>query len=215
MDIDDKVLALCQLAIDNAADNDESIDSGRVAERLEFQRGAEAVSPAYLSGYDSRGDAPPTLQKVIDRCYEIQAEAWHDNFPDRPDLFEAYDSDNRVIAAEAEEWLDAALHDEYAFLQIEVTYDDSTVKWESRFTDEVNAPMGHVGKGEIDRHDFEALDEEALEKLADQIAEAAYDYPYVATRCGCGQCQGTGTIEGGLGGDGKTEECPVCDGSGN
>ena len=30
----------------------------------------------------------------------------------------------------------------------------------------------------------------------------------------CGQCEGTGTIEGGLGGDGDDEECPVCDGSG-
>jgi hypothetical protein len=30
----------------------------------------------------------------------------------------------------------------------------------------------------------------------------------------CGQCEGTGTIEGGLGGDGEDEECPVCDGSG-
>lgn len=30
----------------------------------------------------------------------------------------------------------------------------------------------------------------------------------------CGQCDGTGTIYGGLGGDGEDEECPVCDGSG-
>ena len=30
----------------------------------------------------------------------------------------------------------------------------------------------------------------------------------------CGQCEGTGTIEGGLGGDGDDEECPVCDGTG-
>ena len=30
----------------------------------------------------------------------------------------------------------------------------------------------------------------------------------------CGQCEGTGTIKGGLGGDGEDEECPVCDGSG-
>lgn len=30
----------------------------------------------------------------------------------------------------------------------------------------------------------------------------------------CGQCEGTGTIEGGLGGDGADEECPVCDGNG-
>ena len=30
----------------------------------------------------------------------------------------------------------------------------------------------------------------------------------------CGQCEGTGTIEGGLGGDGPDEMCPVCDGSG-
>lgn len=30
----------------------------------------------------------------------------------------------------------------------------------------------------------------------------------------CGQCEGTGTIEGGLSGDGPDEECPVCDGSG-
>lgn len=29
----------------------------------------------------------------------------------------------------------------------------------------------------------------------------------------CGQCLGTGTIEGGLGGDGADEECPVCDGA--
>ena len=30
----------------------------------------------------------------------------------------------------------------------------------------------------------------------------------------CGQCEGTGTIEGGLSGDGPDEECPICDGSG-
>lgn len=30
----------------------------------------------------------------------------------------------------------------------------------------------------------------------------------------CGQCEGTGTIVGGLSGDGPDEMCPVCDGSG-
>lgn len=30
----------------------------------------------------------------------------------------------------------------------------------------------------------------------------------------CGQCEATGTIVGGLSGDGPDEECPVCDGSG-
>lgn len=30
----------------------------------------------------------------------------------------------------------------------------------------------------------------------------------------CGQCEGTGTIRGGLGGDGQDEQCPVCDGAG-
>ncbi len=30
----------------------------------------------------------------------------------------------------------------------------------------------------------------------------------------CGQCLGTGTIEGGLGGDGTDEECPAYDGIG-
>lgn len=30
----------------------------------------------------------------------------------------------------------------------------------------------------------------------------------------CGQCEGTGTIGGGLSGDGEDEECPVCDGTG-
>jgi DnaJ-class molecular chaperone len=30
----------------------------------------------------------------------------------------------------------------------------------------------------------------------------------------CGQCEGTGTIDGGLSGHGDDEECPVCDGSG-
>ena len=30
----------------------------------------------------------------------------------------------------------------------------------------------------------------------------------------CGQCEGTGTIVGGLSGDGHDEECPVCDGTG-
>lgn len=31
----------------------------------------------------------------------------------------------------------------------------------------------------------------------------------------CGQCEGTGIIKGGLGGDREDEECPVCDGSGD
>lgn len=30
----------------------------------------------------------------------------------------------------------------------------------------------------------------------------------------CGQCEGTGTVEGGLGGDGDDEQCPVCNGKG-
>lgn len=30
----------------------------------------------------------------------------------------------------------------------------------------------------------------------------------------CGQCDGTGTIQGGLSGDRDDEECPVCDGTG-
>ena len=29
----------------------------------------------------------------------------------------------------------------------------------------------------------------------------------------CGQCEGTGTIRGGLSGNGLDEECPVCDGN--
>lgn len=39
----------------------------------------------------------------------------------------------------------------------------------------------------------------------------ADDEPYHGE---CGQCEGTGTIEGGLSGDGDSEECPVCDGTG-
>lgn len=175
MNIDDKVLALCQLAIDSAADNDEAIDSGREAELLQYQRGAEACSPACLSNYDSRGTAPPTLQTVIDRCYDLQNEEWKRQYPDRGDLWETHEHGEPAHAREAEEWLDAALIDEYAFLQIEVTYDDSTVKWESRFTNEYNGSLGHVATGEIDRDDFEALNEDALEKLAEQIAEAAYN----------------------------------------
>lgn len=31
----------------------------------------------------------------------------------------------------------------------------------------------------------------------------------------CGQCEGSGTIEGGLGGDEDDEECPVCNGTGS
>lgn len=178
MNIDDKVLKLCQLAIEAAASDDESIDGDRDAELLEFQRGAEVCSPAYLSGYDSRGDAPPTLQKLIDRCYEAQAAEWANQYPDRPGLFEAYDEGDRAsdIRNEAEDWLNAALDDEWAYLQIEVTYDETTVKWESRFTNEINAPLGHIGKGEIDRDEFEALDDDCLERLAEKIAEAAYDY---------------------------------------
>lgn len=212
MSIDNKVLELLSLAIESAADNDESIDRDRQPELLEYQCGAEVCSPAYLSGYDSRGDAPPTLQKVIDRCYELQNDEWKRQYPDRDDLWESHEHGDPDVSQEAEEWLDAALSDEYAFLQIEVTYDDSTVKWESRFTNEYNGSLGHVGRGEIDLDDFIALDDAALAKLAEQIAEAAYDY---ATYGGdCGQCEGTGTIEGGLGGDQPDEQCPVCDGRG-
>lgn len=180
-DTDGKILNLLGLALESAADNDESIDRDRTPDLLEHRRGAEIVSPAYLSGYDSRGDAPPTLQKLIDSHYEAQNAEWKRQYPDRPDLWEAYDSGEGPWAADAEEWLDAALdgpdgRGECAFLQIEVTYDDSTVKWESRFTDEVNAPLGHVGTGELDLDDFLALEYHDLEKLAEQIAAAAYDY---------------------------------------
>lgn len=176
MSIDNKVLELLTLAIEIAADNDESIDRDREPELLEYQRGAEVCSPAYLSGYDSRGDAPPTLQNVIDRCYELQNDEWKRQYPDRNDLWESHEHGEPDVSRQAEEWLDAALIDEYAYLQIEVIYDDSTVKWESRFTNEINAPLGHVGRGETDLDAFLDLDDDALAKLAEQIAEAAYDY---------------------------------------
>ena len=42
-----------------------------------------------------------------------------------------------------------------------------------------------------------------------ELAEAAE-----RRKNGCGQCLGTGTIEGGPAGDRDDEECPVCDGTG-
>jgi hypothetical protein len=176
MNIDDKVLRLCQLAIEAASSDDASIDGDRDAELLEFQRGAEVVSPAHLSSYDTRGDAPPTLARVIQTCYNMQNDEWKRQYPDRANLWDSYEDTNCEIAQEAEEWLHAALDDEWAYLQIEVTYDETTVKWKSRFTNEINTPLGHIGEGEIDRDEFEALDDDCLERLAEKIAEAAYDY---------------------------------------
>ena len=104
--LDQKAFDLCALAIEAAADDDESIDK-RDPEKLSHQRGSEVTGVAWLSGYDSRGDAPPCLQKVIDSHYDAQNREWQRQYPDRPDLHTCYDSDNPALSSEAEEWLDA------------------------------------------------------------------------------------------------------------
>jgi hypothetical protein len=178
--LDQKTFILCGLAIEAAADDDESIDK-RDPEKLEYQRGSEVCGVAYLSGYDSRGDAPPCLQKVIDSHYEAQASEWAKAYPEWPDLHTAYDGSDSAISEEAVKWLDAALsgpdgHGEAAYLQIEVTFDEDSVQWWSRFTDEINASLSEGGRGEMDAKAFLALGDSALEGLAKEIAESAYDY---------------------------------------
>lgn len=178
--LDQKAFDLCALAIEAAADDDESIDKHDPA-KLEYRRGSEVTGVAWLSGYDSRGDAPPCLQKVIDSHYDAQNAEWQRQYPARPDLHTCYDSDNPALSSEAEEWLDAVLsgpdgRGEAAYLQIEVTFDDDTVKWWARFTDEINAPLSDGGRGEMDAEAFLALDEAEMEALAKDIAESAYDY---------------------------------------
>lgn len=215
--LDKKTFILCGLAIEAAADDDESIDK-RDPEKLSYRRGSEVTGVAWLSGYDSRGDAPPCLQKVIDSHYDAQNAEWKRQYPDRPDLHDCYNSDDSDLSAEAEKWLDAVLtgpdgNGEAAYLQIEVTFDDDSVQWWARFTDEINAPLSDGGRGEMDAEAFLALDDDAMEKLAQQIAFSAYDFPHWQKE-GCGQCAGTGTIEGGLSGADDDEECPVCDGTG-
>lgn len=74
-ELDEKTLALCNLAIESAADDDESI-SKNDASKMEYQRGSEVVGVAWLSGYDSRGNAPKCLQKVIDSLYAAQDSEW-------------------------------------------------------------------------------------------------------------------------------------------
>ena len=179
-ELDDKVLALCNLAIEMAADDDESIDK-REASKMEYQRGSEVVGVAWLSGYDSRGDAPPCLQKVIDSLYDAQAAEWARQYPERGSLFDAYESEDESIVNEAEEWLSAALEGEAAFLQIEITFDqgnfdNDSIQWWAAFTNEINNPLGPCGRGEMDAETFLALDDDAMEKLAKEIAESAYNY---------------------------------------
>lgn len=177
--LDQKALDLCTLAIESAADNDESIDK-RDASKLEFKRGAEVTGVAWLSGYDSRGDAPPMIQKVIDSLYDAQAAEWQRQYPDRPGLFEANDSEDPETQRDAEAWLDATLdgadgRGDAVYLQIEVIFDDDSVKWTARFTDEISAPLSKGGEGEIEVPVFLAMDDDALEALADEIAESAYE----------------------------------------
>jgi hypothetical protein len=179
--LDQKAFDLCALAIEAAADDDESIDK-RDPEKLEYRRGSEVTGVAWLSGYDSRGDAPPCLQKVIDSHYAAQNAEWQRQHPDRPDLWLCVDYEDALpYAGEAEEWLDAVLsgpdgRGEAAYLQIEVTFDEDTVKWWARFTDEINAPLSEGGRGEMEAAAFLALDEAEMEALAKDIAESAYDY---------------------------------------
>lgn len=72
---------------------------------------------------------------------------------------------------------------------------------------------GESAAGTIERHDaaiaalgFDGALEQALGLPVEIVAVDAG---------GCGQCEGSGTIEGGLGGDGEDEACPVCDGTGD
>ena len=60
------------------------------------------------------------------------------------------------------------------------------------------------------------IDDEASVSVADEgyWVSAWVWVPKPKEEVDCGQCEGTGTIEGGLSGDGEDEECPVCDGSG-
>lgn len=91
-------------------------------------------------------------------------------------MYDAYESDDEEIVQEAEEWLNAALSDEAAYLQIEITFDDDSVQWWARFTNEINTPLDDGGRGEMDAETFLALDDDAMEKLAKEIAESAYNY---------------------------------------
>lgn len=50
--------------------------------------------------------------------------------------------------------------------------------------------------------------------LAEGLAEMGEPKLIPPGKIACGQCEGTGTIEGGLSGDSPDEECPVCDGKG-
>lgn len=182
--LDQKVMDLCALAIEFAADNDESLDKHDV-EPLGYQRGYQAIAVAWLSGYDSRGDAPACLQKLIDSHYSAQEQEWARQYPDRLCLYDSMESGESRIANEAEEWLDAALsgpdgHGEAAYLQIEIAFDDDSVYWESRFTNEINQALSAGGKGQISASILLTMDDEHAEKLAGIIAESAYEWPSLA-----------------------------------
>jgi len=150
-----------------------------------------------------------------------------------------YDDDSRwqnVSGGDAVEWLGGLVEDARKVLAGEKADPaELAIILEGGCVQNVTMRGGPEPRVFVVDYDTEGGDEEAIMGVMQDngdiaeayISEPAVDYAEADDddfwRClrkpetpeiECGQCEGTGTIEGGLGGDGDDEECPVCDGTG-
>jgi len=175
--IDAKMAAVMIAVVESMTDNDEALDR-REPEKLEHQDGFTVSMYAALSFYSSTGTGTPMLDALISRAEDAQASEWARQFPDRPPL---YDMDQ----PEAEEWRDAALEGEDVWARVEITRESGgDILFASCFTDEVNAPHGVEYRERMAESAFMNLDGDALESLAQRIAEGPYLTPVALQNSG-------------------------------
>lgn len=156
-------------------DNDEAVDvHGRTPDKLEYQDGFEFVAPAYLSFYWSTGTGTPMHDKLIQRLIDMQEAEWARQYPNRKSIGDILSGDDEEFRSEAEEWEEAALHDEAIFIRVEAIRDAGDIRFRSCFMNEINAPYGDEFEIDMPETEFLALADEGLEALAVKIAEAPY-----------------------------------------
>lgn len=170
-----KMRAVLDAMRELASDGDEALDSyNREIEPLHYGKGFQWCAPAWLRFYSSTGTGAPFQDKLIERSEQLQADEWKRQFPGRADLFTCASEENEH-QEEAHEWLDAALHDEAVFLNLEIELRDGDVIIRSNFSSEYNTPVGgKYFERRIDQDEFLTLAGDDLELLVRLAIDTAY-----------------------------------------
>lgn len=155
--------------------SDEAIDGyNRVPNAMEYSDGFEWVAPASLSYYSSTGTGAPWQDRLIEEHEKAQAEEWAKQYPTRANLFETAQDDNSRWQNEAQEWIDAALHDEFIYCAFSIFRDDDELTLTAGFTDEVNRALASEFKETIDAAEFASMDDQAIQALIERVTDTIY-----------------------------------------